>query len=323
MTLKLFEMFAGYGGASFALERLGLEYECIGYSEIDKNAIKCYNLNHPNRKNFGDCRSINPNELPNFDLLTGGFPCQPFSVAGQNMGMNDCRGTLFYDIIRIVSVKHPKYILLENVPGMLSKTHIQTFNLILSMLEEQGYIVKWNILNTCDYGLPQVRKRIWIVCIRKDIYSSFMFPSVEFRQVLLESILDNVNVFLPTESMFHVLCDKNVIWLNRMYNTFVVPYNTPTIVHKSMNGRRCKTVGEPMFTLTTRDRHGIVIKDESGIHVRLLTPNECFKLMGFKNHQINCDGISPSAQYRLAGNGWDINLVSKIFGALLKEYKHE
>ena len=111
--LKAFEMFAGYGGGSFALNRLGLDYECVGYSEIDPHAIKCYEQNHSGIKNYGDCTKIDAEELEDFDLLLGGFPCQPFSQAGKHKGELDIRGTLFYDIIRLLKAKQPSYFLLE------------------------------------------------------------------------------------------------------------------------------------------------------------------------------------------------------------------
>lgn len=128
--IRLFSMFSGFGGAEFALKKAGIPFEVVGISEIDKYAIKCYNQNHIKNynedkilvsdilPNYGDCTKINPEKLPNFDLLTGGFPCQSFSVAGKGLGEQDTRGTLFHDIIRIAEVKNPRYILLENVKGL-------------------------------------------------------------------------------------------------------------------------------------------------------------------------------------------------------------
>jgi len=156
-------MFAGYGGAEFSLKKAGIEYECIGFSEIDKYAIQCFEQNHKG-KNFGDCTKINPNELPDFDLLTGGFPCQSFSVAGKGLGELDTRGTLFNEIIRIAEVKKPKMMLLENVKGLTNKPHRATFEKILSELDRIGYVVKWKVLNSKEYGIPQNRERV-IFCL--------------------------------------------------------------------------------------------------------------------------------------------------------------
>ena len=115
--IRLFESFAGYGGASFALKKAGIPFETVGYSENDKFAIDLYEKNHPKVLGFGDITQINPKDLPDFDLFTGGFPCQPFSQVGLGKGEEDIRGTLFYDIIRICEFKKPQHIFLENVKG--------------------------------------------------------------------------------------------------------------------------------------------------------------------------------------------------------------
>ena len=175
--LKIFEMFAGKGGASFALKKAEIPFECIGYSEINKDAIICYELNHPNIKNYGDCKKINPEELPDFDLLTGGFPCQSFSAAGKGLGEQDTRGTLFNEIIRIAEVKKPRYMLLENVKGLTFKKHKATFNKIISELNRIGYSVTWRVLNSKEHGIPQNRERIWFVCFRNGVgLLDFKFP---------------------------------------------------------------------------------------------------------------------------------------------------
>jgi DNA (cytosine-5)-methyltransferase 1 len=184
-------MFAGYGGSLFALDKAKIEHKCIGYSEIDKYAIICFNNNHPNVKNYGDCKLINPNEIEDFDLLTGGFPCQSFSNAGKQLGELDTRGTLFYEIIRIAEVKKPKYMLLENVKGLTAKKFKDTFDKILSELDRIGYNVYWKVLNSKDFGIPQSRARIWFVCFRKDIdKGTFKFPEQEELKIRLKDILE-------------------------------------------------------------------------------------------------------------------------------------
>lgn len=202
--MKYFEMFAGYGTASFALKRIFVdELQCVGFSEVDKYAIKCFEQNHyplwyndgkysyPH-KNFGDCKLINTQELPDFDLLTGGFPCQAFSVAGKMQGELDSRGTLFNEIIRIAEVKRPKYMLLENVKGLTAKKFEGTFKKILSELDRIGYNVYWKVLNTKDYGIPQSRARVWFVCFRKDIdKKTFQWPQIEELKIFIKDILEN------------------------------------------------------------------------------------------------------------------------------------
>lgn len=180
--LRLFEMFAGYGGASFALKKAGIDFETVGFSEIDKYAIQCYNQNNTNVDsidihgevdgislipNFGDCTKINPNDIPDFDLLTGGFSCQPYSVAGKNLGLNDLRGQVIYDVFRIVKVKQPKYILLENVKGLLSGKHSLVFEMIMEELSSLGYDVDFRLFNSKEYGIPQNRERVFIYAERQ------------------------------------------------------------------------------------------------------------------------------------------------------------
>lgn len=141
---------------------------CVGYSEIDKYAIQIYEK-HFKHKNFGNIRRINPKSLPDFDLLVGGFPCQSFSVAGKRKGFKDTRGTLFFEIARIIATKKPKLLLLENVKGLLSHDGGRTFGTILSSLDELGYDVQWEVLNSKNFGVPQNRERVFIVGhLRKD-----------------------------------------------------------------------------------------------------------------------------------------------------------
>lgn len=159
--MKYFSMFSGIGGFEYAIER-ETDWECIGYSEIDQAAIKVYEREY-NHKGFGDATKINEKELPDFDLLIGGFPCQAFSVAGNRKGFEDTRGTLFFDIARIAREKQPQFLLLENVKGLLSHDNGNTFTTILSVLDELGYDVEWQVLNSKNFGMVQNRERVFII----------------------------------------------------------------------------------------------------------------------------------------------------------------
>ena len=188
--IKVFDMFTGYGGAEFALKKAGINHQTIGYSEIDSHAIKCFETNFPDIKNYGDCTKIDVKELPDFDLLTGGFPCQPFSEAGKHKGELDIRGTLFYDIVRIAEYKKPKFLLLENVKGLTFKTHEKTFNKILSELNRIGYNVHPpKVMNSRHYGTPQSRERVFFACIRKDLNNKFEFPQKEELKIFLKDLI--------------------------------------------------------------------------------------------------------------------------------------
>ena len=162
--IKYFDMFAGIGGFRSGLEKIG-GFECVGYCEIDKYAKQAYEAlyNTKGEMYFEDARKIDPEELPDIDLICGGFPCQSFSIAGKRRGFDDTRGTLFFEIARIAAVKKPKYLLLENVPGLLNHDSGRTFATILSTLDELGYDVAWQVLNSADHHVAQSRKRLFIV----------------------------------------------------------------------------------------------------------------------------------------------------------------
>lgn len=165
-TIDYFSGFSGVGGFERALEQaarmLGLQVRCVGYSEIEKNAIATYE-DHFDHTNFGDATLIDADALPDFGLYAGGFPCQPFSNAGERRGFEDTRGTLFFDVARILQAKRPRHFILENVKGLLSHDGGNTFRTIIEALADLGYCVEWQLLNSKDFGVPQNRERIYIV----------------------------------------------------------------------------------------------------------------------------------------------------------------
>lgn len=163
--IRYFDMFAGIGGFRAGLDLAG-GFSCIGHCEIDAYADASYRAIHTIRESevfYPDARVIGPDTMPDFDLLCAGFPCQSFSVAGKRQGFDDTRGTLFFEVARILRRKKPRYLLLENVPGLLSHDQGKTFATILGTLSELGYCVEWTVLNSKDYGVPQSRKRVFIV----------------------------------------------------------------------------------------------------------------------------------------------------------------
>lgn len=189
--IKVFSMFSGYGGDLFALQKAGIDHECVGCSEIDPFAIKCHDQNHK-VKNYGDCTKIDPDDLPDFDLLTGGFPCQAFSISGKRGGFDDTRGTLFNEIIRIAKVKRPKYLLVENVKGLTNHDNGKTMKVILNAIKKIGYGVIYKVLNSKDYGTPQNRERIFFVCkFGGWDFMEFQFPNKEKLKLSLRDILEH------------------------------------------------------------------------------------------------------------------------------------
>ena len=188
MSIKFFDMFSGIGGFRSGLEVLD-GFECIGYCEIDKYAKKAYEAIYDTEGElyFEDARTIDPKDLPDIDLIVGGFPCQSFSICGKRGGFEDARGTLFFEIARIAEVKRPKYLLLENVPGLLNHDSGRTFATILSTLDELGYDVTWQVLNSKDYGVPQARRRVYIVGYNREKCTGKVLSSSDGVGVTLTS----------------------------------------------------------------------------------------------------------------------------------------
>ena len=165
MAIRFFDMFAGIGGFRSGLATVG-GFECVGHCEIDKYANQAYNAMYDTEGEvfFADARTIDPAALPDIDLICGGFPCQSFSIAGKRKGFaDDARGTLFFEIARLAAAKRPAFLLLENVPGLLSHDKGRTFYTILRTFWELGYHVEWKVLNSKDFGVPQSRRRVYIV----------------------------------------------------------------------------------------------------------------------------------------------------------------
>ena len=187
----------GIGTFEKALERLNIKYDLVGFSEIDKHAIKSYCAIHnvTEDKNYGDISKINENELPDFDIMTWGFPCQDISIAGKLKGIKEgeTRSGLYYEGYRILKTKKPKVSIIENVKNLTSKRFKNEFDSILKDLSDLGYNNYWQVLNAKDYGIPQNRERVFIISIRKDIDNGkFIFPEKIQLQLKLKDLLEEV-----------------------------------------------------------------------------------------------------------------------------------
>ena len=156
-------MFAGIGGFRTGLTNVGDFFVPIGFCEIDKYAQRAYRALYRTGGEYfcDDATRINTDELPDIDLICAGFPCQPFSVSGRRLGFADTRGTLFHEITRVAEAKRPKFLLLENVPGLLNHSGGETFRTILHEIHELGYSIEWRVLNSANFGVPQQRRRVY------------------------------------------------------------------------------------------------------------------------------------------------------------------
>jgi len=322
---------------------------CVGYSEIDKYATKVYERNFNGHKNYGDATTINPTKLPDFDLLVGGFPCQAFSIAGKRAGFNDTRGTLFFDIARILAEKRPRHLVLENVKGLLSHEQGKTFQTILGVLSDLGYRVEWQVLNSKDFGVPQNRERVYIVGHLGDGCGGKVFPITGNDQQTIESGLATVSsvtgmkrvelsptldtmykkglgskqarpavieqINQPTHSNDRVYADSG---LSPTLNTMQGGNRQPFIA--AQRGRENGQVLEPQVddksnTLTAVAKDNYVVDIP---RIRRLTPLECERLQGFPDNWTA--GESDTQRYKMCGNAVTVNTVQAVMERL---FNHE
>jgi DNA (cytosine-5)-methyltransferase 1 len=317
MILRIFEAFAGFGGASFGLKKAGIDHVVVGYSEIDKFASQLYELNHPGVNNYGDITLLKPDKLPDFDIFTGGFPCQPFSNAGLGLGENDERGQLVWDIVRICQKKRPKYILLENVKGFASKRHKPTLERLVDKLEKLGYTTTYAILNSADFGNAQTRQRFWFLAVLKpklnlkDFFNKL--PVLDRKNHIVKFLDKNPSseLYLTQDQCKHLIYKHSV------------DLNVSTSLCLDIYNKKIKYDGS-CITLTEPHHNGLRIVEpmiNSEYRVRKLSIGEMFRLMGLSKNDINTKGFSYFQLAKRAANGWDVMVVKILFEQLFKDTK--
>jgi len=312
MTIRVFSMFTGIGGFELGIEQSDINTELVGYAEIDKFAISIFEKQFTGVTNYGDATAITTRNLPDFDLLVGGFPCQAFSIAGNRQGFNDTRGTLFFDIARICAEKRPRYVVLENVKGLLSHDGGQTFQTILRVLADLGYRVEWQVLNSKDFGVPQNRERVFIVGYLGERSGRQIFPITGTSQTTSVVALRQLN---KAESQG-----------NRIYDSS----GLATTLASQAGGLGAKTGLYQINTQVNRDvaftlragGSGSGINDRRNWDsylvdgkVRRLTPTECERLQGFPDGWTA--GLSDTQRYKTLGNAVTVPVVKIIMNRLL------
>ena len=295
------------------LKRANIQHRTIGFSEFDKFAIDLYKKNFPEVPSFGDITLIDPNDIPDFDLFTGGFPCQPFSQVGLGLGEQDTRGTLFHDIIRICDVKKPKHILLENVKGLKTNRHGDTFRTIVKKLTDIGYDVVAEVLNSKDYGIPQNRERLWIYGYRGQLPLTFsIIPQREQLVLKFKDLLDKI----PAPNLF--LTQEQIARLKELYGLdFIV--SEPSCV--DLYNKNIRKDGISITILEPHHNKMRIAHKPKGnqLRVRKYSISEHFRLMGFKDGEIDFNNQSYQQLCKRAANGWDINLASRIFKKIFEQ----
>ena len=294
--MKFFDLFCGVGGFRLGMEANG--NVCIGSCEIDKYARQTYAKNFGHEPEYKDVREINPGELEDFDCLCAGFPCQAFSIAGKRRGFDDTRGTLFFEILRIAREKQPSILFLENVKGLLSHDKGETFRTIIESMDELGYDVEWQVLDSANW-VPQHRERIFIIGhLRGKSRSQVFSPHDTFQDQ------DDRNTNKSQESNSATLTTKQDRYPNAGF--IVEPVSTLNKDTYRGNGRRMKSDNEDSFTITTLDRHGIRLDGK----YRFFTPLECERLQGFPDGWT--EGVSDVQRFKQMGNAVTAPVVEYV-----------
>ena len=318
--MRVIDLFAGIGGIrrgfEEASEELGFEtIECVFTSEWDKYAAETYKFNYPGEEVHGDITKINEQQIPDHDILLAGFPCQPFSQAGLKRGFSDTRGTLFFDIERILREKKPSMFLLENVKQLVGhdkknkKDKIgRTLTTIMNVLEDIGYKVEWKTFKARDFGLPQNRERIYIVGVL-DHQQNIIFPTPPMTETRVGQILQN------KVDPKYTISDR--LWEGHQRR-------------KASNKLKGKGFGYGIVNSTSTHTNTIsaryykdgseILIEQIGKNPRKLTPRECARLQGFPETFMLPPHISDLQLYKQFGNSVAVNVIKAIAGQMLASY---
>jgi DNA (cytosine-5)-methyltransferase 1 len=301
MTIKIIDLFAGIGGMRLGFESHGCE--CVFSSEWDADAQKMYEANYGHKPD-GDITQIDPEDIPDHDILLGGFPCQPFSILGKSLGFADTRGTLFFNIQEILRTKKPYAFILENVKQLRSHDKGRTLLIIREELESLGYFVYLTVLNALDFGLPQKRERIIIVGFKEDIDFSFPTPLGSYQ--ILSHILESDDAIDPS----HFASEKIVA--NRL-EKIKKTYSIPSIWHENKGGN----ISALPYSCALRAGASYNYLLVNG--KRRLTSREMLRLQGFpETFKIV---VSYQAMRKLTGNSVAVPVIEAVAGKMVESIK--
>ena len=314
------DLFAGIGGIRMGAENAG--GKCVFSSEINPKAAKVYENNFKENP-LGDVTKINLDNLPNFDMLCAGFPCQPFSISGKKKGFEDTRGTLFFDICRIIDSKKPKVVFLENVKHLIHHDKGKTLKIILQTLENMGYKVVYHLLNAKDFGVPQNRERIIIVASQKRSFDFNLLPIQ--KQAYLEDFLDLKGEFEILDKAEYTLLSKTT---NQDSGLIFCGYRNKNIWKKGIRENTLhlsRVHRQPNRIYSVKGVHPTIPSQESSGRffiyipkndmVRKLTISECYRIMGFPEHFIRDESLAES--YKQIGNSVCVPMIETIIKEII------
>ncbi|WQT01389.1 DNA cytosine methyltransferase [Helicobacter pylori] len=313
--LTFMDFCSGIGGGRLGLEQCRLK--CVGHAEINHEALRTYELFFKDTHNFGDLMRINPNDLPDFDALISGFPCQAFSINGKRKGLEDERGTIIYGLIRILKVKQPKCFLLENVKGLINHKQQETFKTIIKALQEAGYTTYYQILNSADFQLAQKRERLYIVGFRKDLKHHFSFPLGIPNDYCFEDFLDTTNeCYLDIHNATFLKYLHNKYNHNKISLADILALENVVLDTRQSDLRLYFNV----FPTLRTSRHGLFYTQEGKI--KRLNATESLLLQGFPRDLIakikNNPNFKESHLLSQAGNAMSVNVIAAIAKQMLK-----
>ena len=313
-TIRVASLFSGIGGIDLAFEQTG--FSIVWANEIDHYACKTYRYNFPNNLIYeGDIRNIDKSSIPDFDVLTAGFPCQSFSVCGKQKGFQDERGNLFFQIVDVIDVKNPSVIFLENVANLVEHDHGRTFNVIHNELSSRGYFIRYIVADACEYGIPQHRTRTYIVAFKdEEQCNRFVFPE---KIDLDKRIFDIIDKTQKQDDSYYLKEGT------KQYAKMIAAITDSEQIYRFSDYGIQSSKDGISFTLkanmgTWYDRVPI-IKDCFGI--RKITPHECLALMSFPKEFGFPKDVERKSAYKQCGNSVVVLVIRRIAEQISEAYE--
>ena len=357
--IRVASLFSGIGGFEQGFKKSKMDYELIFASEIDKYATMTFSYNFSINNMHGDIKAINENDIPDHDLLCGGFPCQSFSVAGKQKGFNDIRGTLFFDVIRIIKAKKPKYIFLENVKNLISHDNSNTIKTILKNISDCGYTFDITIINSNEAGVPQNRERTYIIGILNHKTEKFVQDKRNLKITTIKNwanknnlktmnffnniVINNKNYYIKdilekdVDKKYYLNSDKVKAYISsfnkdelahNVQAKIIKEFTLPRDIHNDLDRQRrvYSIYGISPTLLARSDSPKIIIKDGEKFRIRKLTPYEALKIQGFDKKFVNNvikNGMSDTQLYKQAGNAVSPPVITQIINSMMEKFYEE
>ncbi|WP_315344092.1 DNA cytosine methyltransferase [Leptotrichia wadei] len=304
--MKVAGFFSGVGGIELGFEQVG--FDVIYSNEIDKNAAETFLKNNNSKLIVDDIYNVKSDDVPDIDVIVGGFPCQAFSIAGYRKGFEDERGEVFFQLARIIKDKMPRVIFIENVKNLVSHDNGNTFKVIKETLENYGYYLKTMVLNASEYGnIPQNRERVYIIgFLNKDDFENF--DKIE-RLELKKSISDIVDFNKKVDERYYYRKEKNIFYdeLEKEITKKNTLYQWRRKYVRENKSNLCPTLTANMGT----GGHNVpLVLTKYGI--RKLTPKECFLFQGYPSNFELPENLAQSHLYKQAGNSVVVPVIKRL-----------